>query len=206
MDKLLIVPSYRPPHRLISDEFPFEFRFLLAIMCFSGFSADSILRDYLKADLFRIDSGFLESFSAAYTRYLSDRNLPETEVSDIELQLFTSQSDPESRIYTVDCIRRLLSIDASADIHLIIGADQAAVFSTWKDYMELAKLTRVCVVCREGFDTDAILNEYPFLTPFPFPRIDISSSQIRELLKTNADLSGMVPAPVEMLLRRRMFA
>ena len=64
-------------------------------------------------------------------------------VSDLELR-----RDPPS--YSVDTLRDVKERIPTADLHFIVGTDQLAVFDTWKEPEEVARLAHLVVITRGG--------------------------------------------------------
>lgn len=117
-------------------------------------------------------------------------------VSDLELAR-------EGPSYTVDTLRALRSEDADIDPVLILGADQFAEFSTWKEPQEVARLARLWVLEREGespHDVDPGVDvEW---TAAHVPRVDVSSSEIRRRVRAGEPFRHLVPKGVAEVIER----
>mgnify|MGYP000277025697 CR=1 FL=1 len=99
--------------------------------------------------------------------------------------------------YTVDTLRELKKKENK--LVLLIGADQAESFSTWKEPHEIVKLARVCVFAREGFKPD---KNFPFKI-LPSRRIDISSTEIRDRIKNKKEVRHLLPPGVWEYIQER---
>ena len=93
---------------------------------------------------------------------------------DIEVQR-------EGVSFTIDTVKQLKVIYPDSEFYLVIGSDIANLFSSWKDYQLLKKEVTVVVVNRKS---------YPFKEKNNFrllniTQLEISSSQIRDLVKNN---------------------
>jgi len=77
----------------------------------------------------------------------------------------------------------------------LMGSDQLVSFHKWKNYKELLGSIKVYVYPREGFPFDPL---YENMVPLnDFPLITISSTIVREKVKCEGDISGLVPEKVE---------
>lgn len=97
-------------------------------------------------------------------------------------------------------IETALALAASKDapIFWIIGADCAATLPRWHRASELARLVHFYAAEREGLPIPAC----PGFTVVPFfcPRVDVSSTLVRQRLSAGLSLEGLVPAAVADLL------
>ena len=117
-------------------------------------------------------------------------------VSDLELAR-------EGPSYTVDTLRALRSEYPDVDPVLILGVDQFAELSTWREPEEVARLARLWVLEREGespSDVDPGVDvEW---TAAPVPRIDVSSSDIRRRIREGESFQHLVPEGVAEVIER----
>lgn len=96
---------------------------------------------------------------------------------------------PGATGYTVDTLRGLHA-EGHTDLYLLMGADQYAKLATWHCPDEVARLAKIGVFNRPGFE----LKENAKLIPMePLP---ISSSEVRARVQRGADISRLVPPPV----------
>jgi len=83
-------------------------------------------------------------------------------------------------------------------LYLIIGSDLANEFSSWKDYEDIIKEVKIVVANRK---------EYPLNKRTPYLAVDIrqielSSSQIRRLVKKQSSIKGLVKEAVESYIQK----
>ncbi len=96
--------------------------------------------------------------------------------------------------YTIDTLERLAGVLPTGEIRLLIGADQAAVFHRWKDWVRLMTLALPVVVWRPPIDRPRRLRralagwstpvdaEFWLSLVVPAPVDSMSSTDARELL------------------------
>ncbi|MGH7466901.1 MAG: nicotinate-nucleotide adenylyltransferase [Longimicrobiales bacterium] len=123
------------------------------------------------------------------------RGEPRFEVCALELQ----RGGPS---YTVDTLRQLHAAGTTANLHLLVGADQARDLASWREPQEIARLARIIVLSREGVET---LTQQPLLQvrEIRVTRIDVSASDIRERVARGRPIRYLVPAAVEDIIQSR---
>jgi len=183
LDRLVYIPTHIPPHKKIVDGWDDQIRLLLISLAIFAWKTEKV-GGYIKRFSFPEEetAQFLNLYDSLYSKYHKDF----IEVSDYEITSYGVS-------YTINTVKYFLGKNPDWKIHIIIGMDQAAVLDTWKDYDELSRVAKFCVAERDGFDPDMIKNKFPFIDIFPFPSINISSSQIRRLLHEGKDIREMVP-------------
>jgi nicotinate-nucleotide adenylyltransferase len=112
-------------------------------------------------------------------------HLPLVEVSDRELRR-------EGPTYTIDTVRELLG--AGDVVDLIVGADLVGQLPSWHEADELARLVRVGVVPRPGGEGHLATGWHGY--EIPMEPVDLSSTFIREISATEADLRPYLPDDV----------
>lgn len=116
-------------------------------------------------------------------------------VSDLEFR-----RDGKSYTYLTLCELRELYPDD--EFYLIVGADQFFYFEKWYKFEEIMSLATVVTAAREKNQYDEMLGfkaEHPKLADVivsEFDVIDISSSQIRDMIKNGEDVSKFIPKKV----------
>jgi len=96
--------------------------------------------------------------------------------------------------YTVDTLKELKAKYPQSKFYLLMGADNLRTFYRWKDPQGILKLASLVVLNRPGFDKN-----YPKRWPFlkiNMPAVDISSSDIRQRLKTKKSIWYLTPKAV----------
>jgi nicotinate-nucleotide adenylyltransferase len=126
---------------------------------------------------------------------LAIKNHPEYEISDIEYKR-------GGKSYTYLTIKELYeTFEVESPINFIIGTDAFEKIESWYEAGELKKLVKFLVFIREdNFD----ISRYDYLKDkgynFEFqnlPYKDISSTELRNKVKSGADISEYVPEEVK---------
>ncbi|MGH9046207.1 MAG: nicotinate-nicotinamide nucleotide adenylyltransferase, partial [Acidimicrobiales bacterium] len=122
------------------------------------------------------------------------------EVSRIEL-------DRGGQSYSVDTAEALLAAATAADtgppeLVLIVGADVVSTLDSWHRAADLSRLVTVAVVARPGAEA---LGARPgwHLVVVGGTSVDVSSSQVRDLVAAGRSIDGLVPLEVERCIRSR---
>jgi nicotinate-nucleotide adenylyltransferase len=99
--------------------------------------------------------------------------------------------------YTVDTIRSLQELDPGVDYHLIMGADGLRDFSNWREPEEILRRVSLIVYRRSGIETATLPAGLDGRVAYAdAPRVDLSSSAIRERLRAGRSIRYMVPEAV----------
>ena len=116
--------------------------------------------------------------------------LKDIKVSDIEFQL-------DKPNYTIDTINRLTKDFPYFHFTLLIGEDNLANFHQWKDYTKILDLVNVFVYPRNTIiDKDQELIQNNKISLLNAPKIEISSDELRELMKDGNDIESYIPKEV----------
>ena len=188
LDKIFIIPSALPPHK----------------------APDGLVDAGDRIEMIRL------SFS----------NHPDFSVSDVEL----NRSGPS---YTIDTVCHFKSIlPEAAKLFLILGSDAFLEIDTWKSYKDLFLLIPFIVMSRgtqgknrrvferktvedylkskisEGYTLSASQSSYihkekQAVFVFDVTPIDISSTKIRNLIKTGRLIKSLVPDIVEAFIKSK---
>jgi nicotinate-nucleotide adenylyltransferase len=120
---------------------------------------------------------------------------PRIEVSRIEV-------DRPGPSFMADTLR-LLAEDAPDDeLVLVLGADQAAALGEWHEPERVLASATVAVAAREGMEREAVrrrvepLAGHERMVFFDMPRIDVSSSLVRERVAAGRSIRYLVPDSV----------
>lgn len=97
--------------------------------------------------------------------------------------------------YTIDTVRYFRKRYPSAELILIIGADNLAQFHTWKQPATILQLASLAVYKRKGYST--VWND----KEIPFQRIkgmsyNVSSTEVRTRMKKGLPVSKYIAKPV----------
>lgn len=120
------------------------------------------------------------------------------EVSSIEL-------DSQRQLYTIETLKMIQEKYPNNEICFIIGTDNLKELETWYTVDKLLENFKVIVLERDNDNMDDIIKNNNFLNKYKrafirLPRIekiDLSASYIREQVKNNNSISGMVPKQIE---------
>jgi nicotinate-nucleotide adenylyltransferase len=111
---------------------------------------------------------------------------------------FGELPDTEVRLdehpYTVGLLRD----EQFDDAVLVVGADQWAVFDTWREPDEILRLIPVAVAARPGQPIPADGVEV-----FEIEQLPIASSEVRERIERGEPIDNLVPAPVAREIEER---
>ncbi len=118
--------------------------------------------------------------------------------------------------YMIDTLHELKQIYRDEPICLIIGMDSFLKIKTWKDWQEFSKLVHLVILQRQGFNIiDSSLDSFHntkevnelrlesngLLYFSNCPKINISSSDIRDRIAANQNLDDLLPKSVINYLR-----
>ena len=118
------------------------------------------------------------------------------------LVAFDIEFDLPKPSYTIKTLNTLSEIFPEDDFILLIGSDNMQIFDQWKDYQTILDDYSVLVYPREGYPYEEYEERYPemqILEEAPF--FDVSSTQIRELIKNNQDVSHWLHADVYQFIK-----
>jgi len=119
------------------------------------------------------------------------------EASDLEIRRGGSS-------YSVDTLVELRDADPDGERFLILGSDAAALLHTWERSEELPGLCRIVVVDRPGGTT--VVPEGFSVDRIRVPRLEVSSTDLRNRAADGRSLRFMVPdAVISLLLERRLY-
>ncbi|MEJ6023155.1 nicotinate (nicotinamide) nucleotide adenylyltransferase [Ramlibacter sp. PS4R-6] len=114
--------------------------------------------------------------------------LPKTRVDDREVK----RAGPT---YTIDTLRELRREFGESQLFLLMGADQAAAFTTWHEWGEIARIATLCVAHR---GPAGALPAVPGATivELGMPDMPESATDIRRKAARGEDISSLVPPGV----------
>lgn len=113
---------------------------------------------------------------------LAIQNEPLFKASDIEFVMPIPS-------YTVDTLHELTRQFPDNQFQLIIGSDNALVFDQWKNPQQILTEYPVLVYPRRGFNFAEVEDLYPQMQLLNTPYFDISSTQVRNLIGQEKDVS-----------------
>ena len=124
---------------------------------------------------------------------------------DERLQVSRLELDRGGPSFTVDTLREL---DGSDELTFIVGADMALSLPAWREPAEVLRRARLGVAERRDLRRPAIEQalasyEGARIEYFSMPRIDISSTDIRERAAAGRRMRHLVPAAVAHAIAER---
>jgi nicotinate-nucleotide adenylyltransferase len=119
------------------------------------------------------------------------------EVSDIEFHL------PKPS-YTIHTLVHLREKHPDKDFRIIIGEDNLAGFTKWKNYDRILEDYGLYVYPRPETQLSE-LKQHPNVTMVEAPLLDISATFIRSCIRKGQSVRYLVPDPVEEMIRTKGF-
>ncbi|NMA86886.1 MAG: nicotinate-nucleotide adenylyltransferase [Tissierellia bacterium] len=111
--------------------------------------------------------------------------------------------------YTIDTIKKLQKLNKKVEYYFIIGEDSLYNIHTWKDYSELLNICKFIVAKRKSKDNnlETRIRELNDMHPdsiylLESPRIDISSTDIRNSVIQGKSIKYLVPEAVELYIKK----
>lgn len=134
---------------------------------------------------------------------LATHSNPHFSVSDIEFR----RSGPS---YTIDTVRELTEIyGRDTEFYFVTGADTIQEIPTWKNIHDLLELCNFVATLRPGCvnSIDNIVEYFGEqgrrrIHQLPTPELEISSTDIRQRIKSGKSIKYIVPESVENYLRK----
>ena len=107
--------------------------------------------------------------------------------------------------YTVDTVKHFRSLFPAASLFLILGEDQLLSFHKWRSFRTILKNAALCAAVRTGSGDRAVLEDYaekrlrPYgsVTVMEFEPFPVSSTEIREKVRSGGCITGMVSPETE---------
>lgn len=116
----------------------------------------------------------------------------------------------EGKSFTIDTLKELRkTYSADWEFWLIIGMDSLLEIRTWHHANQIVEMCKLAVYPRRGYsieqcDREAELLKYEMGTDITFvsgPLIEISSTQIRELIEAGRSIRYLVPKSVQVYIQ-----
>jgi len=106
--------------------------------------------------------------------------------------------------YTVLTLAHLGEHYRDKEFSLIMGGDNLASFHRWRNYEYILEHYPIYVYPRPGYDEGPLLN-HPNVHLVDVPRMDISSSDIRERIRKGESVQYLLTEPVHQYLKEMHF-
>ena len=108
-------------------------------------------------------------------------------------KICTSELDRKGQSYTFDTLSEIKRNNPKDEFYFVIGTDQYEQLDKWFKIDELKKLITFVIVNRES-DYQSVETG---MISVKIPRIDISSTMIRDRVKNHKSIQALVPNKVE---------
>jgi nicotinate-nucleotide adenylyltransferase len=121
---------------------------------------------------------------------------------DERFEVSWMEVDREGGSFTVDTLKELHDLNPQDDLTFIVGGDMARSLPTWREPEAVLALATLAVAERAADKRDAIaeairpLRGSEHVRFFDMPRIDVSSSLVRERVATGRPIRYLVPDAV----------
>jgi len=115
----------------------------------------------------------------------------------------TIEIERDGPSYTVDTIKQILGLyGPDAEVHLLLGADEGRDLMKWREPYEIQRLAKIVVANRPGLPVAEVMGALPEglaagITPLEMPGVDISSTDLRERVRSCRSIRYLVPRAVE---------
>jgi nicotinate-nucleotide adenylyltransferase len=132
----------------------------------------------------------------------ADLRVQMTEAATANSQLFVVDGREIRRpgpSYTVDTIRELQDENPGAELYLLVGSDILGEIHQWHRLEEIADRARIAVLSRADAPADTYPEDIEMLR-VEVTHVAVSSSEIRERIRTGRPFRYMVPDPVYELI------
>ncbi len=136
----------------------------------------------------------------------SDRlNMCRLAFTDPRFEVTSMEIDRGGKSYTAETLNEIKKIYGNERYYLIIGSDQLLHFNNWYRFPEILSGAALCAVSRRGEDkqaelelfADKELRRYGRVLICDFEPLDISSTELRSILKNGGDAGEYLPADVK---------
>lgn len=138
---------------------------------------------------FKKKSTLLDDHQRLHLVQLAVEDIPGLRASDVEFGL------PQPS-YTITTLIHLQEKYPTHDFSLLIGQDNLEGFQKWRNSNQLLDLARLLVYPREGAELPQWAADHPNVHLEPAPKMEISSTFLRNALKKGKDVRSWLPAPV----------
>lgn len=121
---------------------------------------------------------------------------------DERLGVSAIEVDRPGPSYMADTLTQLREIEPATELTLVLGADQAMRLRGWHEPERVLDRARVAVADREGFGRDEVVAALDGLAGaeaiegFALPRIEVSSTLVRERVAAGLPIRYLVPDAV----------
>jgi nicotinate-nucleotide adenylyltransferase len=105
-------------------------------------------------------------------------------------------------IHTLDYLKK--QYPEGTGLRFIVGMDQLEEIETWKDYQRLLEEYGLYVVGRGDSGREDLISRYEkWVIPVAMPRLEISSTAIRQRIRQGRSIRFLVPGAVERYIKEQ---
>ena len=105
--------------------------------------------------------------------------------------------------YTIDTLTYLRELHPSREFVLIMGSDCLQTFHKWKNHVVIQENYQRYVYPRPGFEFKPA--DFPNIVLVDAPQIDVSSTFIRDAIRSKRDIQHFLPAKVYQYIMKMHF-
>jgi nicotinate-nucleotide adenylyltransferase len=105
--------------------------------------------------------------------------------------------------FTVDTLEELTKRFPGAQIFLLLGEDNMASFEKWKNPERIRQLATLALMQRGAKEKHVSSQDFEGVRVISARRIDVSSTEIRDRLRSGKSIKGFVPEGVERFIEAR---
>lgn len=118
------------------------------------------------------------------------------------IEISTIEFESEEKSYTHSTLKKLQKIYPNDSFLLFVGSDQLFNFQKWYKYAEILEMAKLVAITREDAEYQRaldFLNECKLTNVelMPSNPVVVSSTEIRNRVKNNESIEGLVPKAVE---------
>ncbi len=146
---------------------------------------------------FKASKGLLHEFDRYDMVRAAIYDNPTLDVTDIEFHL------PKPS-YTVHTLVHLKEKHPDKEFVIIMGEDNLASFTRWKNYEQILNSHQLYVYPRPNVQLSE-LRSHPNVKTVEAPMLDISATFIRKCIRKNQSVRYLVPDAVEVIIRGKGF-
>lgn len=114
--------------------------------------------------------------------------------------------DARGTSYSILTLNKIKEMFPQTEAFFLLGIDAFLEIETWKDYEDVLEQCSFVVMSRPGFrlsEAKDILTEKYKIYLLSINTLDISSSEVRERIRKNQSIEGLVPENVENYIKER---
>jgi len=106
--------------------------------------------------------------------------------------------------YTVDTLAELQRQNPDDEFYFLIGADNISDMESWYQPERILEIVKVAAAGRPGFSPEGKFSA--MIESFDMTPVSVSSTMIREKVRSDQSISGLLPSAVEeYILKRNLY-